>query len=102
MVLPQAGQFMVPPLVHVVWDQHTRIYRFPARANEASLEIPIPAGSIESGIHKRYRKELENNAQAWQPIRDAAKNGNVSLLYSARDVEHNSALVRKEFLEEQM
>ena len=51
---------------------------------------------------KRYRKELRSNADAWQPILDAAKNGNVTLLYSAKDVEHNSALVLKEFLEEQM
>ena len=53
-------------------------------------------------FQKRYRKELKSNAEAWQPILDAAKHGNVTLLYSARDVEHNSALLLKEFLEEQM
>ena len=51
---------------------------------------------------KRYRKELRSNTVAWQPIIDAAKSGNVTLLYSAKDVKHNSALVLKEFLEEQM
>ena len=50
----------------------------------------------------RYREELKSNPQAWEPVLDAAKNGNVTLLYSARDTEHNSALVLKEFLEEQM
>jgi len=53
-------------------------------------------------FQNRYRKELKSNADAWQPILDAAKNGNVTLLYSARDVEHNSALVLKEFLEERL
>lgn len=53
-------------------------------------------------FQKRYRKELQENPNAWQPILDAAQNGNVTLLYSARDVEHNSALVLKEFLEEQL
>jgi uncharacterized protein YeaO (DUF488 family) len=53
-------------------------------------------------FQKRYRKELKSNADARQPILDAVKDGNVTLLYSARDVEHNSALVLKEFLEERL
>ncbi len=53
-------------------------------------------------FQKRYRKELQNHPEAWQPILEAAKAGNVSLLYSAKDTEHNSALVLKEFLEEHM
>ena len=53
-------------------------------------------------FQERYRKELKRNADAWQPILDAAKIGNVTLLYSARDLEHNSALVLKEFLEEKL
>ena len=53
-------------------------------------------------FQKRYWKELEKNTESWQPILDAAKSGNVTLLYSAKDVEHNSALVLKEFLEEKV
>jgi uncharacterized protein YeaO (DUF488 family) len=53
-------------------------------------------------FRKKYRKELQKNPESWQPILDSAKKGNVTLLYSAKDVEHNSALVLKEFLEEQM
>lgn len=48
----------------------------------------------------RYQAELEANPDAWKPILEAAKRGNVTLLYSARDTEHNSALVLKSFLEE--
>jgi uncharacterized protein YeaO (DUF488 family) len=53
-------------------------------------------------FQRRYRKELEANPEAWKPILEAAKGGNVTLLYSARDTEHNSAILLKEFLEEQM
>ena len=51
-------------------------------------------------FQQRYRAELESNPDAWNPILEAAREGNVTLLYSARDTEHNSALVLKEFLEE--
>ena len=53
-------------------------------------------------FRQRYRAELETNPEAWRPILEAAREGDVTLLYSARDREHNSALVLKEFLEEQM
>jgi uncharacterized protein YeaO (DUF488 family) len=51
-------------------------------------------------FQKRYRAELEANPDAWRPLLEAAKDGNVTLLYSARDPEHNSALLLKSFLEE--
>jgi uncharacterized protein YeaO (DUF488 family) len=50
-------------------------------------------------FQKRYRTELKANPEAWQPLLKAAKRGNVTLLYSARDTEHNSALLLKQFLE---
>jgi uncharacterized protein YeaO (DUF488 family) len=37
--------------------------------------------------------------QAYEPILKAARRGNVTLLYSARDTEHNSALVLKAYLD---
>jgi uncharacterized protein YeaO (DUF488 family) len=53
-------------------------------------------------FQRRYTAELKSNADAWSPILEAAKQGDVTLLYSARDTEHNSALLLKEFLEKQM
>jgi uncharacterized protein YeaO (DUF488 family) len=53
-------------------------------------------------FQRRYRKELQSNPEAWRPLLEAAQNGNVTLIYSARDTEHNSALVLKEFLEEKI
>lgn len=53
-------------------------------------------------FRQRYRAELEANPDAAGPILEAAREGDVTLLYSARDTEHNSARVLKEFLEEQL
>lgn len=53
-------------------------------------------------FQKRYRAELKSTPDVWKPILEAAKEGNVTLLYSARDPEHNSALLLQSFLEKQM
>jgi uncharacterized protein YeaO (DUF488 family) len=51
-------------------------------------------------FQKRYRTELASRPEAWKPILEAASQDTVTLLYSARDTEHNSALVLKSFLEQ--
>ena len=53
-------------------------------------------------FQRRYRAELNANPQAWQPIANAARKGTVTLLYSAHDVEHNSAVLLKDFIEKHM
>ena len=53
-------------------------------------------------FQQRYQVELESNPEAWKPILEAAKQGDVTLLYSARDSEHNSAILLKGFLEDHM
>ena len=53
-------------------------------------------------FQKRYRAELRANPEVWRPILEAAKHGKVTLLYSARDTEHNSATLLKTFLEERL
>ncbi len=50
-------------------------------------------------FQKRYRAELKANPEAWKPVLEAAKHGDVTLLYSAHDTQHNSALVLKSFLD---
>ena len=47
-----------------------------------------------------YRAELTDNLAACQPLLDAARQGSITLLYSAHDTEHNSAVVLKSYLEE--
>jgi uncharacterized protein YeaO (DUF488 family) len=46
----------------------------------------------------RYFAELDRNPQTWQPLRDAVATGDVTLLYSARDTEHNNAVALREYL----
>lgn len=52
-------------------------------------------------FRQRYRKELAGNRDAWSPLLEASRRGTVTLLYSAHDTEHNSAVVLLEFLGEQ-
>ena len=51
-----------------------------------------------SEFQKRYIEELKNKKEALEPIHKALKKGKVTLLYSAKDEEHNSALVLKNYL----
>jgi uncharacterized protein YeaO (DUF488 family) len=51
-------------------------------------------------FQRRYRVELADNPAACQPLLDAAKQGNVTLVFSAHDTEHNNAIVLKSYLEE--
>ena len=48
---------------------------------------------------RRYDRELSHNHEALAPIIEAEHKGNVTLVYSARDTEHNNALALKEYLE---
>jgi uncharacterized protein YeaO (DUF488 family) len=50
-------------------------------------------------FQKRYRSELEDHTDALQPIKQAARNGDVTLVYAARDTERNSAMVLRDYLE---
>jgi uncharacterized protein YeaO (DUF488 family) len=52
-------------------------------------------------FQRRYRAELADNRAACQPLLDAAKEGNITLLYSAHDTEHSNVIVLRSYLEEQ-
>ncbi len=49
-------------------------------------------------FRKRYFAELDANRDAWQPLLDAARRADVTLLYSAHDTEHNNAEALREYL----
>jgi uncharacterized protein YeaO (DUF488 family) len=51
-------------------------------------------------FQRRYRAELAAHATGWQPLLDAAKQGDITLLFSAHDTEHNNAVALKAYLEE--
>ncbi len=48
---------------------------------------------------KRYRKELENKKEDLSVIKDHSENGDVTLIYAARDTEHNEARVILDLLQ---
>jgi uncharacterized protein YeaO (DUF488 family) len=50
-------------------------------------------------FQRRYFAELDSKPAAWQPILEAAQRGDVTLLYSARDTEHNNAVALKAYVE---
>lgn len=49
-------------------------------------------------FERRYRAELDEHPDAWEPILKASRRGSVTLLYSAHDTEHNGALVLRDYL----
>ncbi len=50
----------------------------------------------------RYFTELEGSQDSWKPLLDEARQGTVTLLYSAHDEEHNNAVALKAFLESKL
>lgn len=48
---------------------------------------------------RRYRKELENKGEILDNLKKDAGEGTITLLYSAKDREHNNAVVLKEIIE---
>lgn len=55
-----------------------------------------PARWLE--FRRRYRSELKSNKIAVKHLRDRMKKGRVTLLYAARDTEHNHAPVLAAYL----
>ena len=53
-------------------------------------------------FQRRYIAELQSEPGAWQPLLDAAGNGTLTLVYGAKDTEHNDAVVLKAFLEKRL
>lgn len=47
---------------------------------------------------RKYKDELDQHPEALQHIKTAARRGNVTLLFSARDTEHNNARALREYL----
>jgi uncharacterized protein YeaO (DUF488 family) len=50
-------------------------------------------------FQERYRRELQEKTDAVRLLKHKAKEGLVTLVYAARDEEHNGALVLKHFLQ---
>ena len=51
------------------------------------------------GFRERYKTELRKNKDLVKVLAGKAKAGTVTLIYAARDEEHNEAVVLKQFVE---
>ena len=48
----------------------------------------------------RYAKELDEKSDALDPIREAASQGDITLVFAAKNPDHNNAVALKAYLEE--
>lgn len=51
-------------------------------------------------FQKRYRAELSANKEPVATLRDFLKKGKATIVYGAKDTEHNDALVLQKYLED--
>ncbi len=68
----------------------------------AKMVLPAHDPKKWNEFRQRYFRELEKNPGAWKEIESAAQKGEVTLMYSSHDTEHNNAVAMKEFLERKM
>ncbi len=53
-------------------------------------------------FRRRYFAELSAHSDALRPLLDAARHGDITLIYSSHDQEHNNAVALKEYLERKL
>ncbi len=53
-------------------------------------------------FQRRFFAELDQKPETWQPLLQAAREGDITLVFSARDEEHNNAVALKSYLEKQL
>lgn len=96
-------------LVDRLWP---RGIRKEALAHVEWVKEAAPSTALRQWYHKdltqwdafaqRYVAELDANPAAWQPLAEACTKGPVALLYGSRDVEHNHAIVLRDYLLKQL
>jgi uncharacterized protein YeaO (DUF488 family) len=53
-------------------------------------------------FNKRYFDELDSRPESWHPLLDAAHKGDITLLYSTKELELNNAVSLRAFLEQRL
>ena len=51
---------------------------------------------------RRYFAELNQQPEAWAPLLEVARTKDITLVFSARDIEHNNAVALKAYLEKKL
>jgi len=92
-------------LIDHIWPRG--ISRERARLDEWARDL-APSGELRKWFdhdparfdefRKRYRRELAEQSDRLKELRDRARGGPLTILYAARDVQHNNAVVLAELL----
>ena len=53
-------------------------------------------------FNERYFKELDSSPDAWRPLLDAARHGDITLLFSSKEMKHNNAISLRAYLEKHL
>src|SRR5262245_24765031 len=53
-------------------------------------------------LQRRYFAELNENSESWKPLLEAAREGDITLVYSAKETEHNNAIALQSYLEKKL
>jgi uncharacterized protein YeaO (DUF488 family) len=79
---------------------------------EAWLKEVAPSNELRREFHHdperwdqfrdRYTEELDNQPQHWQPLLEAAREGDITLVYAARDEQHNNAVALRDYLQQKL
>ena len=54
------------------------------------------------GFRDRYFAELDTRPEAWQPLLESARKGTLTLLFGAKDLQHNNAAALRAYLESKL
>jgi len=52
-------------------------------------------------FQRRYFAELDKKSAVWKPLLEAARHGDITFVFGARDTDHNNAVALKNYLEKQ-
>ncbi len=53
-------------------------------------------------FQRRYFAELDEKPESWQPLLETAQQNDITLVFSAREAEHNNAVVLKNYLQKRL
>jgi len=67
------------------------------------LRTAFHQGEVDfAGFTQRYQQQLAAHPEHWYPLLDLAARGPLTLLYAAKNTEHNNAQVLAEWLEDEL
>lgn len=53
-------------------------------------------------FNKRYFTELDGKPETWRPLLEAARAGDITLLFSTKELERNNAVTLRAYLEQRL